>query len=66
MALHQLPSIITALSGGDIFRVSLLASFLRPGRAAGVPVEPVGQQNQKLGLFAGLSMVVAAIGLMGR
>ena len=26
-------------------------------------MEPVGQQNQKLGVFAGLSMVVAAIGI---
>ncbi len=61
-----LPSIITALSGSDIFRVSLLA--LIPYGLAALLVYPWSlwaSKTKKLGVFAGLSMVVAAIGLMG-
>lgn len=61
-----LPSIISAISGSDIFRVSLLA--LIPYGLAALLVYPWSlwaSKTKKLGVFAGLSMVIAAIGLMG-
>ncbi|CAM3579345.1 hypothetical protein BS639_22165 [Rouxiella silvae] len=61
-----LPSIITSISGDNIFKVSLLA--LIPYGLAALLVYPWSlwaTKTKKLGLFAGLSMVVAACGLVG-
>lgn len=61
-----LPSIITALSGGDIFHVSLLA--LIPYGLAALLVYPWSlwaTQRKKPAIFAGMSMVIAAVGLAG-
>lgn len=61
-----LPSIITAISGGDIFHVSLLA--LIPYGLAAMLVYPWSlwaTQRKKPAVFAGMSMVIAAVGLAG-
>jgi Sugar phosphate permease len=61
-----LPSIITAISGDDIFHVSLIA--LIPYGLAALLVYPWSlwaTKTKKIGVFAGISMVLAAIGLVG-
>lgn len=61
-----LPSIITSISGDNIFKVSLLA--LIPYGLAALLVYPWSlwaSKTKKLGIFAGISMIVAAIGLVG-
>lgn len=61
-----LPSIITAISGDDIFHVSLIA--LIPYGLAALLVYPWSlwaTRTRKIGVFAGVSMVLAAIGLVG-
>ncbi|CAM4282388.1 MFS transporter [Serratia silvae] len=61
-----LPSIITAISGDDIFRVSLIA--LIPYGLAALLVYPWSlwaSKTKKIGVFAGISMIVAAFGLIG-
>lgn len=61
-----LPSIITAISGDDIFKVSLMA--LIPYGLAALLVYPwslLASKTRKIGVFAGISMVVAAMGLVG-
>ncbi|HBE9078289.1 MULTISPECIES: MFS transporter [Serratia] len=61
-----LPSIITAISGDDIFRVSLIA-FIPYGLAALLvyPWSLWASKSKKIGVFAGISMIVAAFGLIG-
>lgn len=61
-----LPSIISALSGDDIFQVSLLA-FIPYGLAALLvyPWSLWASRSRQIGVFAGISMVIAAIGLTG-
>jgi len=61
-----LPSIITSISGDNIFKVSLLT--LIPYGLAALLVYPWSlwaSKTKKIGLFAGISMVVAACGLVG-
>lgn len=61
-----LPSIITAISGDDILRVSLIA--LIPYGLAALLVYPwsmLASKTRKIAVFAGISMVVAALGLAG-
>jgi Sugar phosphate permease len=61
-----LPSIITAISGDDIFHVSMIA--LIPYGLAAILVYPWSlwaSKTKKIAVFAGISMVVAAIGLVG-
>lgn len=61
-----LPSILTSISGDNIFNVSLLA--LIPYGLAALLVYPWSlwaSKTRKIGVFAGISMVVAAIGLVG-
>lgn len=61
-----LPSIITAISGDDIFHVSLIA--LIPYGLAALLIYPWSlwaTKTRKIAVFAGVSMVVAAIGLVG-
>ncbi|HHQ6559460.1 TPA: MFS transporter [Serratia fonticola] len=61
-----LPSIITAISGDDIFHVSLIA-FIPYGLAALLvyPWSLWASKSKKIGVFAGISMIVAAFGLIG-
>ncbi len=61
-----LPSIITALSGGDILQVSLLA-FIPYGLAALLiyPWSLWATRSKQIAVFAGISMVIAAVGLTG-
>lgn len=61
-----LPSIITAISGDDIFCVSLIA-FIPYGLAALLvyPWSLWASKSKKIGVFAGISMIVAAFGLIG-
>ncbi|QHA89538.1 MFS transporter [Serratia rhizosphaerae] len=61
-----LPSILTAISGNDIFHVSLLA--LIPYGLGALLVYPWSlwaSKTRQIGIFAGISMVMAAIGLAG-
>jgi len=61
-----LPSIITAISGDDIFHVSLIA-FIPYGLAALLvyPWSLWASKSKKISVFAGISMIVAAFGLLG-
>nr|WP_279043994.1 MFS transporter [Cedecea davisae] len=61
-----LPSILTAISGDDIFKVSILA--LIPYGLAALLVYPWSywaSKTKKIGIFSGVSMVIAAFGLAG-
>ncbi len=61
-----LPSIITAISGHDIFHVSMIA--LIPYGLAACLVYPWSlwaTKTKKIAVFAGISMVFASIGLVG-
>lgn len=61
-----LPSILTAISGDDIFKVSILA--LIPYGLAALLVCPWSywaSKTKKIGIFSGVSMVIAAFGLAG-
>ncbi len=61
-----LPSILTAISGDDIFHVSLIA-LLPYGLAACLvyPWSLWATRTKKIAVFAGISMVTAAVGLLG-
>lgn len=61
-----LPSIITAISGDNIFRVSLIA--LLPYGLAALLVYPWSiwaSKSRQISIFAGISMAIAATGLVG-
>lgn len=61
-----LPSIITAISGDNILRVSLIA--LIPYGLAALLVYPwslLATKTGKIGVFSGVSMLIAAVGLIG-
>lgn len=61
-----LPSILTVISGDNIFKVSLLA--LIPYGLAALLIYPWSHwasKTKKIGIFAGLSMTIAAFGLAG-
>ncbi|MBJ3816494.1 MFS transporter [Shimwellia pseudoproteus] len=60
-----LPSIISAITGDDIFRVSMLA--LIPYGLAALLIYPwslLASKTRKIAVFAGVSMVLAALGLV--
>ncbi|KAA8726278.1 MFS transporter [Ewingella americana] len=61
-----LPSILTSISGDNIFKVSLLA--LIPYGLAALLIYPwslLASKTKKLAIFSGISMIVGAIGLVG-